>query len=232
MGADYGTGGRIGVGTPQGNPTVEAEFHRLLPPDIEFVTARLYSADPDLRVRIVAYLDQLPATLATFGSLPLDAFAFACTGSAYLAGVDGEAAAVARAAAGVPYPVLTATAALAAQFARLNARRIVVVAPYPDWLVAAARAYWTARGLTVLATHAIATAGPGGDRGIYALTSADALAAIQRLGAVSADAVLISGTGLATLPVLAAARASAGVPVLTSNVALAEEAVAAVRARA
>jgi hypothetical protein len=32
--------------------------------------------------------------------------------------------------------------------------------------------------------------------------------------------------------VLAAARASAGVPVLTSNVALAEEAVAAVRARA
>ena len=83
--------------------------------------------------------------------------------------------------------------------------------------------------MTVVGTDRIATAGPGGDRGIYALTSADALAGVRSLGAVSADAVLVSGTGLATLAVLAAARASAGVPVLTSNVALAEEVVALVQ---
>lgn len=229
MTADYGTGGRIGIGTPQGNPTVEAEFRRLLPADIEYVTTRLYCADPDLRVRIVDYLGRLPATLDTFGSLPLDACAFACTGSSYLAGAGAEKAAVSAAEARHGYPVLTATGALLRQFRRLNARRLVVVAPYPDWLVAAARAYWTGQGMTVLATHGIATRGPGGDRGIYELGSADALAAIQALGAVSADAVLISGTGLATLAVLAAARASAGIPVLTSNVALAEEVVAVVR---
>lgn len=229
MNPDYGTGGRIGVGTPQANPTVEAEFRRLLPADIESVATRLYCPDPDLRVRLLDYLTRLPATLDTYGSLPLDAFAFACTGSAYLAGADAEQVAIAAAEARHGYPVLTATAALARQFNRLNARRIVIVAPYPDFLVEASHAYWSAAGMTVVGTHRITTEGPGGDRGIYQLTSADALAGVRGLGAVSADAVLVSGTGLATLAVLAEARACAGVPVLTSNVALAEEAVALVR---
>ena len=46
----------IGVGTPQANPTVEAEFRQLLPPDVPFVATRLTSTSADTRQRLVDYL--------------------------------------------------------------------------------------------------------------------------------------------------------------------------------
>lgn len=219
-GGEYGAHGVLGIGTPQSNPTVEPEIRTLLPDAVNLLATRLTSPVADSRDRLIDYLERLGDALDTYDRLALDAFGFACTGSSYLVGATREDEIVAAAEAGRVYPVITAARAVRAALEHLGARRIAVVSPYPVWLDDAAIAYWVASGFEVT-SHGRIDTGDADTRGVYGMTSATAMKAATALDTGGADAILLAGTGMPTLAVIAALERRTGLPVVSSNLCLA-----------
>lgn len=219
---DYARAGRLGIGTPQANPTVEAEIRRLLPYEVDAVTLRLTCPSPDPTTRLKAYLTDLPQHAKQFAGLQIDAFLFACTATSYLLDAVVQERAIADAEAVLGAPVITAPAALMAQLHAVGAQRMALVSPYPAHIMAAAVRWWAAQGFEVVRQGGVDIHSDDTVR-IYGLQSADAWAALRQLDISNADAVVLSGTGMPSLPLIDRASTHFGVPVISSNLALARE---------
>jgi maleate isomerase len=216
--AEYGSLGLFGIGTPQANPTVEHEFALLRPPGVSLVTARLFSESADSRTRLDDYLTDLGDALRRFDTLRLDAFGFACTGSSYLREPEAERDFLKRLEDQFGYPIVTAAAAIEQVLNELDARRILIIAPYPQWLGDLGAQHWKRRGFEVTELELVSL--PSDDtRHIYELTSDSALDALLGMNYRDVDALLFSGTGMPSLNAIRAAT-EMGLTALSSNLCL------------
>ena len=218
--AEYGAAGLLGVLTPQANTTLEPELWALLPRGWSLVNARLTSGKATIAERLVDYTTRFSDTAAQFANAPVDVIAAACTGASYLIGAEAEARLVEDIEAERGVPFLTAALASVAALRVMGARRIALLSPYPEDLDAACRAYWEGHGLEIAAVS-----GPALQQAafhpIYAMESQAVMDAYRRLAEADADAVLMLGTGMATLRPILAGRDEGLRPAISCNLALA-----------
>ena len=207
----------IGIASPQANPTVDIEFQQFFRGPARAIVTRLTSASESPAERLVQYVEQLPSALASYGTMPLRAFGFACTASSYLVGHEREDELRDQSERAHRVQVVTATQAIRRELEGRAARRIGMLAPYPAELIDKAVNYWGDLGFNIAAVQRIDI---GEDtRAIYGITDEQVTTALRDFDANGCDVILLSGTGMPTINALL----NSDRPMLSSNLCLATE---------
>ncbi|MCY3851277.1 MAG: hypothetical protein OXF75_10825 [Acidimicrobiaceae bacterium] len=207
---------RLGLIVLQSDQTIEAEarmldvegvefYHSRIPNDVE-VTPRTLT-DMEQRLPIAAGL--LPAD---FG---FDAIGYGCTSAAALIGEAKVTAGIRAAHPGVACsnPITAAVAA----FHALEARRIAVLTPYTADVTAAIAEHFADAGLSVTALGSFLEPS---DLIVARISEASIAAGVRAVASAESDAVFVSCTSLRVLKTVSDIEDEAGIPVVSSNMAL------------
>ncbi|MBS7537384.1 maleate cis-trans isomerase family protein [Ancylobacter lacus] len=209
----------IGLVVLATDQTLEHEFRTLLGlPGVAFYEARLFS-DFDITSETLRAIGPriAPCTDLILPGLPIDVVAFGCTSATMTLGEDYVFDEIRKVRPGVACTT-PVTAALAA-FKALGVRRIGLLTPYAPSINTGLARYFESRGLEVPAR---ATFNRQDDREAALISVPSIEAAAERLAAEpGVEAVFVSCTSLRVAEAVARIEARSGIPVTSSNHAMA-----------
>ncbi|GAA1859747.1 hypothetical protein ACFQZV_00980 [Microbacterium koreense] len=213
---------RLGLVIPSTNTTVEREISRLAVGEADWFATRVLQVeteDPGEKVAtVLAMRDELGSAVERLAGIAPSAIGFACTAASFLDGLSPDLELCERLSAQAGAPFVTASTAVSQSLRALEARSIALVTPYIDSVNEKEIAYFDDVGIATVAVSGLGIVGnlPKGRLPLNA--SADAVRALD-LG--DADAVFVSCTNWLTLGSIATLEAEIGLPVVSSNSALA-----------
>lgn len=209
--------GLIALATDQ---TVERDFRNILPNEAAFFVSRVANINPCTVENLQTMAPQL--TSATSLILPgadVDVMAYCCTSGTVAIGYDNVVKNIRAARPGVSCTT-PITAALAA-FEKLDLRRIAVLTPYIDEVNQPVRRFLEKHGIAVLGLNSFNLE----DDVMMGRIPTEAIyTAAREIDRADADGIFISCTAVRAVDVIERLEQALGKPVLSSNQALAWQA--------
>lgn len=211
----------VGLIVPPANPTMEVEIHTLTGESPYVYTSRLpWLPGEDLAARNALYRDSYLDTAHRFGNMPLAGILVGCTGCNYRLGPQEDRRRCNEASRALGIPFQTCSLAVLELLQRLGFRRLQLELPYPDWLIAEAESYWRAAGFEVITSRSIlATLG---SKNAYGIQHAEIEDYLMALAPPPQTAVLLSGTGMASIAAMGDVVHSVSAPLISSNLCAAD----------
>ena len=193
---------RIGFLVPPGNPTVEPEMIRLVPPGVSVHFTRMvahgeagsHQGQEERNRSQIAHLDENVALIAMVKPAVI---VMAHTAMSYTLGKAGEAELVERLERSSGIPFITAFGSVIRALAHLGARRVALATPYSGEATLKSKAHLEAHGVEVVSSGQLE-----GVENIYDETAERAYALARRVDVPGAQAIFISGLGMPSIDVL------------------------------
>lgn len=213
-----GTHANLGVIVLEADETLEDEFRRIVPRDgVALYVSRIKMAPTISADTLVQMEADLPFSASLFPEIRFDAIGFGCTSAATFIGPAKVAEAIISVCPGAQ--VSNPLSAIISAGTALGVRRIGVVTPYVADVSAQMCQMLRQAGFEISGFGSFEAAD---DRVVARISPDSILSAIKEVAAKApCDAVIVSCTNLRCLDVITTAEELLGIPIITSNQALA-----------
>ncbi|MDH3233514.1 MAG: aspartate/glutamate racemase family protein [Alphaproteobacteria bacterium] len=214
---EYGWRARLGVIVPPTNTVNEAEWQRMAPTGVSVHATRMpLHTDTETDAGERALYADLEQAVQDLSSAGMDVIAYGCTAGSMVRPLTRLTDYMTKL---CNRPTVATAPAIVQALQALGASKVSVATPYHDVLNAHEKAFLAANGIETLAIAGLGI-GAGGAHEYTQIArrpASDAFDLAVSVDRAEAEAIVISCTDFATLPIIDRLEQTLGKPVVTSN---------------